>query len=228
MEKSMQAYMNRAKECYELKEIERLGLTPDMDQRTLILDFLATLLKWNEAAGLISPKDEECLFVRHFCDSIQPLLLFGFKKNATVLDIGSGGGFPAIPIRVFRPDLSFVLAESNRKKASFLNEVIQKLKLENVSVFNGRVESMPVPEKKFDYVISRGVTTMQKFAQMAKPYVAKDGRIYSFKSKNFDQELQDITANKDREGIRINEIAEYDLGTLISGLNLVALELHQD
>jgi len=224
----MQAYMNRAKECYELKEIERLGLTPDMDQRTLILDFLATLLKWNEAAGLISPKDEECLFVRHFCDSIQPLLLFGFKKNATVLDIGSGGGFPAIPIRVFRPDLSFVLAESNRKKASFLNEVIQKLKLENVSVFNGRVESMPVPEKKFDYVISRGVTTMQKFAQMAKPYVAKDGRIYSFKSKNFDQELQDITANKDREGIRINEIAEYDLGTLISGLNLVALELHQD
>lgn len=228
MEKSMQSYMKRAKVCYELKEIERLGLTPDLDQRALILDFIATLLKWNEAASLISPKDEACLFLRHFCDSIQPLLLFGFKKNATVLDIGSGGGFPSIPIRVFRPDLSFVLVESNRKKAAFLKEIIHKLNLDNVAVYNGRIENMPMPENKFDYVISRGVTTMQKFAQMAKPFVASDGRIYSFKSKNFDQDLQDITANKDTEGIRINEIAEYDLGTLISGLNLVALELHDD
>jgi 16S rRNA (guanine527-N7)-methyltransferase len=225
MDKSLKSYMKRARDCYELKEIERLGLTPDLDQRDLILTFIALLLKWNKVAGLISPKDESQLFVRHFCDSIQPLLLFGFKKNATVLDIGAGGGFPSIPIRVFRPDLSFTLAESSRKKVAFLRELVQKLQLENLEVHGSRLQKLPVPEKGFDYVISRGVSTMQKFSQMAKPYLAPDGRMYIFKTKQFAKELEAITANKARDGVRINEIAEYDLGSLISGLNLVSLEL---
>jgi len=222
--KELKQFLKKAKECYELKELERLGLTPDLDQRALILNYIGLLLKWNQAAGLISPKDEACLFIRHFCDSIQPLLLFGFKKNATVLDIGAGGGFPSIPIRIFRPDLSFVLAESNRKKASFLKEIVQDLELENVDVFNGRVERMEAPERGFDYVISRGLGTMNKFADMAKPYLATDGRLYIFKSKNLQNELEEITVNKEKTGIRINEIAEYDLGNQILGLNLVSLE----
>ena len=109
--------MARAKKAYELKELERLGLTPTMEQREQILTFICLLLKWNPVAGLVSKNDEEQLFLRHFCDSLQPLLLFGFKKNAFILDIGAGGGFPSIPIRIFRPDLSIVLTDSNRKKA---------------------------------------------------------------------------------------------------------------
>jgi 16S rRNA (guanine527-N7)-methyltransferase len=109
MNNNLNTFLNRAKSCYELKELERLGLTPDMNQREQILSFICLLLKWNKIVGLISKADEENLFVRHFCDSLQPLLLFGFKKNATLLDIGSGGGFPAIPIRIFRPDISVVL-----------------------------------------------------------------------------------------------------------------------
>ena len=105
------SYLDRAKKLYELKELERLGLTPTLDQRDIILRYMALLLKWNAAAGLISPNDEEHVFLRHFCDSLQPLLLFGFKKNAKILDIGAGGGFPSFPIKIFRPDLTFVLAE---------------------------------------------------------------------------------------------------------------------
>jgi 16S rRNA (guanine527-N7)-methyltransferase len=225
MTKSLEPYLKRARECYELKEIERLGLTPDLDQRDMILKFLALLLKWNKAAGLISPKDEATLFLRHFCDSLQPLLLFGFKKNATVLDIGAGGGFPSIPIRVFRPDLTFVLAEANGKKAAFLREVKEQLLLETVQVHGGRLLSLKKPDRGFDYVMSRGVATMQTFSQMAKPFVALDGRMYIFKTKQFTKELEEITSNKDRHGVRINEIAEYDLGNQILGLNLVSLEL---
>jgi len=224
MNRTQQSYIDRARDLYELKEIERLGLTPELDQRDMILTFISLVLKWNKTAGLISPKDEDRLFLRHFCDSLQPLLLFGFKKDASVLDVGAGGGFPSIPIRVFRPDLTFTLVESNTKKAAFLQELIAELNVENVSVHGGRLDRLTPPENGYDYVISRAVTTMPKFAQMAKPYLATDGRIYMFKTKQFVKELEAITANKDRDGVRINEIAEYDLGNQILGLNLVSLE----
>jgi 16S rRNA (guanine527-N7)-methyltransferase len=225
MNKTLKPFLNRAKACYELKELERLGLTPDMNQRELILTFICLLLKWNKVASLISKADEENLFLRHFCDSLQPLLLFGFKKNATLLDIGSGGGFPAIPIRIFRPDLTMVLAESNRKKAAYLKEVKKELFLDNVIVFNGRVEKMIKTENRFDYVISRGVGSLPTFSQIGKPFLAQEGHLYTFKTKNFATELEAITSNKERVGVKISEIAEYDLGNQILGLNLVSLEI---
>jgi 16S rRNA (guanine527-N7)-methyltransferase len=225
MNKQLKSFLSRAKSVYELKELERLGLTPDLDQRELILIFTCLLFKWNDAAGLISKNDEDVFFLRHFCDSLQPLLLFGFKKNANILDIGSGGGFPSIPIRVFRPDLTFVLAEANRKKALFLKEVKKELNFENISIFNGRVEKMIIPENRFDYIISRGVGSLQKFSQLAKPFLSTDGHMYTFKTKQFVSELDFITSNKEKDGIKISEIAEYDLGNQISGLNLVSLEL---
>lgn len=225
MNKNLKPYWNRAKVCYELKELERLGLSPDLNQREQMLIFISLLLKWNKVAGLISKADEENLFIRHFCDSLQPLLLFGFKKNATLLDIGSGGGFPAIPIRVFRPDLSMVLVESNKKKATYLKEVKKELGWENVSIYNGRVEKMEKPKNGFDYVISRGLGSLQTFANLGKPFLSTDGHLYTFKSKNVAEELEAITLNKEKEGIKISEIAEYDLGNQILGLNLVSLEL---
>lgn len=225
MNKILRSYLSRAKSAYELKELERLGLTPDLDQRELILIYSCLLFKWNDVAGLISKNDEDIFFLRHFCDSLQPLLLFGFKKNAVILDIGSGGGFPSIPIRIFRPDLKFVLAESNRKKASFLSEVVKELGFDNMTIHNGRVENLEVPEPRFDYILSRGFGSLQKFSHLAKPFLDDDGHMYTFKTKQFTSELEFITSNKEKDGVKISEIAEYDLGNQISGLNLVSLEL---
>ena len=224
MNKTLKAYWNRAKECYGLKELERLGLTPDLNQREQILTFISLLFKWNRYAGLVSKADEENIFIRHFCDSLQPLLLFGFKKNATILDIGSGGGFPAIPIRIFRPDLYLVLAESNKKKSAYLKEVKKELLLDNITIFTGRVEKMTKPDGGFDYVMSRGLGSLKTFSDLGKPFLAPDGHLYTFKTKNFSIELESITSNKERAGIKISEIAEYDLGNQIQGLNLVSLE----
>ena len=225
MNKILKPFLVRAKKTYELKELERLGLTPTMEQREQILTFICLLLKWNPVAGLVSKNDEEQLFLRHFCDSLQPLLLFGFKKNALILDIGAGGGFPSVPIRIFRPDLSIVLTDSNRKKCMYLNEVKKELQFDNMEIYNGKVEKMPVPEKKFDYVVSRGLGSMQMFSQLARAYLSADGHMYTFKTKHFSAELEEITSNKEKKGVKISEIAEYDLGNQIFGLNLVSLEL---
>jgi len=217
------SFLERAKESYELKELEKLGLSPDLDQRNLILTYMSLVLRHNQEAALIPAVDEDNIFLRHFCDSIQPLLLFGFKKGATVFDIGAGGGFPSIPIRIFRPDLNFVLLESNRKKTSFLKEVCTKLDFNNVDVLCVKAENAAL-EKQADYVIGRGLGTLQKFSVLAKPLLAPDGHMYTYKTKPFTDELNLITVNKDEDGIKINEIAQYDLGGLIQGLNLVSLE----
>jgi 16S rRNA (guanine527-N7)-methyltransferase len=224
MNKILKPFLDRAKNTYDLKELERLGLSPTLEQREMILTFICLLLKWNPFAGLISKSDEEQLFLRHFCDSLQPLLLFGFKKSAKILDIGSGGGFPSIPIRIFRPDLSFLCTDSNKKKCAYLNEVKKELNFENIEIFNGKVDRLQSSDK-FDYVISRGLGNMQMFSKLARPFLSKDGHMYTFKTKHFSSELEDITSNKEKKGIKISEIAEYDLGNQIFGLNLVSLEI---
>ena len=205
MNKVLKPFLARAKKSYELKELERLGLSPSLEQRELILTYFCLLLKWNDIASLVSKNDEQHIFLRHFCDSLQPLLLFGFKKNANILDIGSGGGFPSIPIRIFRPDLTFVLADSNKKKCEYLNEVKKELVLDNIEIYNGRVEKI--------------------FSELARPFLSHDGHMYTFKTKQFVSELEEITTNKEKKGIKISEIAEYDLGNQIFGLNLVSLEI---
>lgn len=225
MNKVLKPFLARAKKSYELKELERLGLSPSLEQRELILTYFCLLLKWNDIASLVSKNDEQHIFLRHFCDSLQPLLLFGFKKNANILDIGSGGGFPSIPIRIFRPDLTFVLVDSNKKKCEYLNEVKKELVLDNIEIYNGRVEKMKSMEKKFDYVVARGLGTMQLFSELARPFLSHDGHMYTFKTKQFVSELEEITTNKEKKGIKISEIAEYDLGNQIFGLNLVSLEI---
>ncbi|MCL2219229.1 MAG: 16S rRNA (guanine(527)-N(7))-methyltransferase RsmG [Chitinispirillia bacterium] len=217
-------FMALARQRYESKMLGRLGLSPEPEQRDLIVAYLSLVLRDNAAAELLPDMgDDAHLFQRHFCDSLQPLLLFGFKKGATVLDIGSGGGFPSIPIRLFRPDLSFMLVESCKKKAEFLEGVKAELGLDNVKVYSDRAESVK-PEKKVDYVISRGIGTLQKFAQLARPFLTNDGHMYTYKTKQFAAELEAITSNKDKDGIKIREIAQYDLGSLVRGLSLVSLE----
>lgn len=225
MNEIVKPFWEKAKICYELKELERLGLTPDLEQREMILSFLSLILKHNEKLNIVTHKEDESLFLRYFCDSIQPLLLFGFKKNASVFDIESGGGFPSIPIIIFRPDLSFELSESDERKVEFLREVKSVLGIENLIIHNNSIENLKTKIEKFDYVISRGVGSLIKVSQLAKPFVLDDGRIYTFKTKQFEMELSEITMNKDRDGIGISEIAEYDLGNQVSGLNLVSLEL---
>ncbi len=223
MDSTLKPFYEQAKAGYELKELERLGLNPTLDHRRRILLYIALLLKWNKAAGLISPKDEKKVFIRHFCDSLQPLLLFGFRKNGSVLDIGAGGGFPSIPINIFRPDLRMILSESNKKKSSFLNEVRQVVELENIKVFPDRCEKLD--GQKYDYVVSRGYASLIHFSQTAKKFLVKDGKMYTFKAKQFAKELDQITTNRQKDGVRISEIAEYDLANQIQGLNLVSLSL---
>jgi 16S rRNA (guanine527-N7)-methyltransferase len=223
MDESTDVFMERAKRAFEPKALERLGLAPEPEQREMILTFLSMVLRENATEKFLPEADEKHLFLRHFCDSIQSLLLFGFKRGALLVDIGSSGGFPLMPIRIFRPDLSYVIVEPNRGKAAFLERMRAALGFDNMTVFAGKAEGLSL-ERKADYVIGRGVGMLHKFAQTARPILAEGGRVYAYKTKQFAAELNALTENKERDRLTVREIAQYDLGGVAQGLSLVSME----
>lgn len=219
---SQSMYKAEAKKFYQQKELEKLGLTPEDDQHEQIVKFLTLLHEETVVNGLLTMDDLDKLFIQYFIDSIQPLLLFGFKNEASVLTLASGVGFPAIPIAIFRPDLQVTMAEDDSEKRDFLKSCVEIVGVENVSVVDGDTTSIA---EKFDYVVQRDVENLQSFTRVGKNVVTPEGRLYTYRTEAFEEELGNITMNKEDEGVCVSEIAEYDLANQVFGLNLVAFEL---
>ena len=122
------------------------------------------LLEWNRRTNLISKADRCKIVESHFLESVAVLASIEIKRNANILDVGSGAGFPALPISLLRPDLCFFLVESKRKKALFLRHVVAQLKLKNVFVLDERCEALVEKEQFlnfFDFVFSRAVGRLE-------------------------------------------------------------------
>jgi 16S rRNA (guanine527-N7)-methyltransferase len=125
---------------FTVSSARELGLTIGEIHAEQFLRYLAHLIEWNKAINLtaiINPKE---IIIKHFVDSLGALIATRFPQNGVVLDIGSGGGFPGIPLKIVRSDMRLVLVEPVQKKCSFLNSVIGLLKLHDVSTFDGTIE----------------------------------------------------------------------------------------
>lgn len=216
-------FIEPAKEFYEQKELERLGLTPEIEQKDLIVTYLAFILSKKNEFSIITNDEKENLFIRAFCDSIQPLLRFGYKKNATILDVNPHGGFPTIPTLIFRDDLKCTIVEEDSERVTFLKELKNVLKLSNLTIYSG-FDTVKRKKYEYDYVVGRNIGSLAEFGSKVKNFVKNDGMIYTFKSGEFHEELSDITMNKEKYGVAISEIAEYDLAEQINDLHLISLE----
>ncbi|MEO6306602.1 MAG: 16S rRNA (guanine(527)-N(7))-methyltransferase RsmG [Nitrospiraceae bacterium] len=125
---------------FTISSAKELGLTIGEIHAEQFMRYLAHLIEWNKAINLttiINPKE---IVVKHFVDSLGALIATNFPQNGVVLDVGSGGGFPGIPLKIVRSDIHLVLVEPVQKKCSFLNSVIGLLKLYGVSTFDGTIE----------------------------------------------------------------------------------------
>ncbi len=173
------------------------------DKQIEQFDKLVTIFPiWNEKINLISRKDIENLFVNHILHSLSILKKIELSSNSRIIDVGTGGGFPGIPIAIMRPDIKFDLVDSIGKKINVVNQIIEELNLQNAIGIKSRAELLP---QRYHYVISRAVTSFPEFYKIVKNLFAKDktvnnkGIIY-LKGGNFEQEIKSF-----------NNIKVYDI-----------------
>jgi 16S rRNA (guanine527-N7)-methyltransferase len=155
------------------------GLTLSEKQSALFLRYMLELLEWNRSTNLTRIVEPRDIAIKHFIDSM--LITSHIKiSHKEIADIGSGGGFPGIPLAILDPSCKFVLIESLRKKTSFLKHIIRTLQLDNVQVYNGRAQSFPTPAT-FDLAISRAFASLADFIAIATRLIKPQGSIICMK-----------------------------------------------
>ena len=169
-----------------MKLLEEFGLkTEEIDKFS---QYLSLLLEWNEKFNLTAITDEEEIEEKHFVDSIELSKYFDIK-NKTLLDVGSGAGFPGIPLAIIEPSLKVTLLEATGKRVTFLKEVVKKLNLKNVEVIQGRAEELNKRES-FDIVTARAVKELNVLLEICFHLVKVGGTFVAYKSSNIDNELK--------------------------------------
>ncbi|PLX54317.1 MAG: 16S rRNA (guanine(527)-N(7))-methyltransferase RsmG [Desulfobacteraceae bacterium] len=192
------------------------------------------LMKWNQKTNLTAITDPFEIAVKHFLDSIVPVKII--PSNASLLDIGTGGGFPGIPLKIILPSLSVTMIDASRKKVSFLKHIIRTLELKNIDALHIRAEEFankPGVKKKFDVIISRALSSMTNFAMTALPFLNKEGAIIAMRGnvscddfqllRSSVNKRQAILLDGDTEAFEIS-VKRYSLPYLKSDRSMVSLK----
>ena len=155
------------------------------------------LLKWNPKANLISKNDESRIVERHFLESALFSLLNEFQGGLSVLDLGTGGGFPGIPLQIVTPDLQLTVLDSKRWKGLFLKHLIEVLELQNTEVLCERAEAAAENEEyrnRFDRVVCRAVTDLSALYRLSRPFLKSGGNLVALKGSRLNNELNRFKA----------------------------------
>ena len=198
-----------------------LGIEINNNQLALFEKYYATLLDWNKKINLISRKEDKIL-EKHFLDSILFLpeieglinqVEVGLKPTSTnVLDIGSGGGFPGIPLAIMKPEWNFTLCESIKKKVGFFNHVTKELGLKNVKVINERVGAfhgtLLHPNNKYDLVTARAIAKLDVLIKYSLPLLKPGGSLIAYKAKDIDEEIKNAEKIIEKNKLKLKIFAK--------------------
>ncbi|MGD0589409.1 MAG: 16S rRNA (guanine(527)-N(7))-methyltransferase RsmG [Bacteroidota bacterium] len=166
--------MHPEKKIWFRKLCIKNGLTLNNDQLEQLDYYVVLLLEWNKKINIISRKDEENVWTYHILHSISPLFKIEIKQNSAIVDIGTGGGLPGIPIKILRPDLSMLCIDSTGKKINAVLQMISDIKLNNIHALWGRAEeagSQPEYARKFDFAIARAVAPLKDLLSWSKIFL---------------------------------------------------------
>lgn len=155
--------------------------------------YLKELLKWNQKVNLTSIRSEKGIILKHFLDSLSVHLLL--PKNSKVLDIGSGAGFPGIPLKIVQPSLEMTLIDSVRKKVDFQRHLIRGLGLKGIETIHGRVQDKGTLERlggHFDIILSRAFSDLQTFLILSFPFLKEGGIVVAMKGQLGSSEIRNL------------------------------------
>jgi 16S rRNA (guanine527-N7)-methyltransferase len=178
-------------------------------------EYTKVFLEENSKLNLISKKEEEFLYPKHIYDSLSIKLFFDeykFTPN-TLLDIGTGGGFPSIPIAIEFPEIKVVGIDSIQKKINAVKNISDKLSLTNIEFIRDRVENLKMRDREFDVITSRAVGKIDKLVEYSYPLLRKGGYIVLYKSKTADDEMDSAINLIRKLHLSIKPSIEYSLPT---------------
>ena len=211
------------------KKIEQILIKSEIKPTKQIVDnfvkYYNLLIEGNKICNLTAITDEDGVVEKHFYDSIFPQKYFSL--NAKVLDIGAGAGFPSIPLKLVRDDLSFTLLDSLNKRINFLNNTIQTLNLKNIESIHGRAEDfakLSDYREKFDITTARAVANLKVLSEYCLPFVKVGGQFIAYKSGNCEEEINEAKQIICELGGKISKVIDYNDKTGENSRKLVIIE----
>jgi len=168
------------------------------------------LQSWNQKINLISPGDAERIITRHFLESMGISRVLDFPESDSVLDLGSGAGFPGLPIKIIRPDIRMILVESIRKKVLFLEHVVGALQLDGVRIMHGRMEKMAAGLEPVHHIVCRAVSDLSTLMEWCGDCLAPGiGRLIVLKGEEVFNETEDLKKRRPGRLVGHVEVRPY-------------------
>ena len=196
------------------RKLKQLGIVLTERMKEQFDRYFELLVEWNTVMNLTGITDYDEVNEKHFLDSLAVAKVQNMGKISTVIDIGTGAGFPGIPLKIVYPHLKVTLLDSLNKRIKFLNCVIQELSLEYITALHGRAEDFARKadhRESYDLCVSRAVANLATLSEYCLPYVEKGGLFISYKSGEIDEELQKSEKAVSILGGKIDSVEKFCL-----------------
>jgi 16S rRNA (guanine527-N7)-methyltransferase len=196
-------------------ELKGLGIELTEHQIGQFLTYYEMLIEKNKVMNLTAITEFDEVVEKHFIDSLSIVKVADMKENLSLFDLGTGAGFPGIPLKIAFPQLKITLADSLNKRISFLQDVIKELGLENIDTVHGRAEDLARNKdyrEKYDLCVSRAVANLSTLSEYCLPFVKIGGSFISYKSGNCDAEVEDAKSAVFLLGGKVEEVNKFELG----------------
>ncbi|HKL42328.1 MAG TPA: 16S rRNA (guanine(527)-N(7))-methyltransferase RsmG [Clostridia bacterium] len=197
-----------------IDKANKIDLSLDENQLEAFAKFMDFMIQWNDRVRLTSITEETEVIDKHFVDSLTALKAKVIKNHDKILDLGTGGGFPGIPLKIMNPTINLVMLDSRLKKIEYLKEVIKVFNLKDTTAIHGRAEDygqLPEFRETFDVVVSRAVANLTVLSEYCLPFVKKGGYFIAMKGTKSDEEINEAKKAIKLLGGAIEDVMEFNL-----------------
>ena len=207
-----------------INEVKKLGISVSEEQLKMLEIYYAELVNYNSHTNVTGITKKEDVYLKHFYDSLTIIKAIDLSNINNMIDIGTGAGFPGLVLKIFFPNISITLLDSNGKKTKFLEMVVDKLKLSNVTIINDRAENYAEGHlNEYDLCTSRAVAFIDIISSLSIPFIKKDGRVVLMKGNILDERVI-LDNHKEELNIDNYEIVNFKLPIINDERNLIIIK----